>query len=53
MNTNYCARARLQVAAELSALIEQELTPQLGQDAARFWVGFATLLDRLIALRCE
>ena len=48
MSTNYCARAGLQVAAELSALIEQELSPQLGLDAARFWSEFATLLDRLV-----
>ena len=48
MSTNYCARAGLQVAAELSALVEQELSPQLGLDAARFWSEFATLLDRLV-----
>jgi len=48
MNTNYCARAGLQVADELSALIERALSPQLGLDAARFWTGFASLLDRLV-----
>ena len=48
MSTLYCARAGSQVSAELVQLIEQELSPQLGLDAARFWVGLATLLDRLV-----
>src|SRR5688572_585374 len=50
MNTNYCARGGLQVSAELAQLIEQELAPQLGLDAGRFWNGFATLLDELVPL---
>src|SRR5688572_33489846 len=48
MSTLYCARAGSQVSAELAQLIEQELSPQLELDAARFWVGLATLLDRLV-----
>src|SRR5688572_31668669 len=48
MNANYCERAGLQVSLELSQLIESELAPALGLDAAHFWSGFATLLDELV-----
>jgi malate synthase len=48
MTTNYCARGGLQVATELAQLIEQEVGPQLGLDAARFWSGLAALLERLV-----
>jgi len=50
MNTNYCARAGLQVSAELAQLIEQELSLQLRLDAAHFWTGLATLLDQLVPI---
>src|SRR5688572_10988401 len=50
MSTLYCARAGSQVSAELVQLIEQELWPQLGLDAVRFWVGLGTLLDRHVAV---
>ncbi len=48
MATDYCARGGLQVSIELARLIEPELAPQLGLDAARFWTGLATLLDQLV-----
>jgi malate synthase len=50
MGTNYCARDGLQVSAELAQLIEQDLSPQLGLDATRFWTGLATLLDQLVPI---
>ena len=48
MNTNYCERAGLRVATELAQLIEQEVAPAVGLDTARFWTGFAALLDQLV-----
>ena len=48
MNTNYCERAGLRVATELAQLIEQEVAPAVGLDTARFWTGFAVLLDQLV-----
>jgi malate synthase len=48
MHPNYCARAGLQVSLELAQLIESELAPALALDAARFWSGFAALLDELV-----
>jgi len=48
MTTNYCERAGLRVATGLSELIEQDLAPNLGVDVARFWTGFASLLDQLV-----
>jgi len=47
-NTHYSARGGLQVSAELAQLIEQDVAPQLGLDATRFWSGFAALLDELV-----
>jgi len=44
--TVYEDRAGLQVAAELAALIEQEVLPGLGRDAAGFWSGAADLFAR-------
>ena len=48
MNTNYCERGGLRVAMALAQLIEQDLAPGLGLDAARFWIGFSALLDQLV-----
>jgi malate synthase len=48
MNTHYCERDGLQVAVQLAELIEREVAPVLGLDAARFWKEFAALLDRLV-----
>ena len=48
MNTNYCERAGLRVATELAQLIEKDVAPAVGLDAARFWTGFAALLDQLV-----
>ena len=48
MNTNYCERAGLRVATELAQLIEQDVAPAVGLDTARFWTGFAALLDQLV-----
>jgi malate synthase len=48
MKTDYCERGGLRVANELAQLIEQELSPALGLDAAAFWTGFAALLDQLV-----
>ncbi len=50
MSTNYYARGGLQVSAELAQLIEQELAVRLGLDTARFWNGFAAMLDELVPL---
>lgn len=44
--TVYEDRAGLQVAAELAALIEQEVLPGLGLDPAGFWSGAAAVFDR-------
>ncbi|MFN7129521.1 MAG: malate synthase G [Brevundimonas sp.] len=44
--TSYEDRAGLKVAAELVALIEQEVLPGLGLDAAGFWSGAAQVFDR-------
>ncbi|WAC59831.1 malate synthase G [Brevundimonas sp. SL130] len=44
--TTYEDRAGLQVAAELVALIEQEVLPGLGLDAAGFWAGAAQVFAR-------
>jgi malate synthase len=44
--TTYEDRAGLSVAGELIALIEQEVLPGLGLDAARFWSGAATIFER-------
>ncbi|HLA70269.1 MAG TPA: malate synthase G [Steroidobacteraceae bacterium] len=48
MKTNYGDRAGLRVATGLAQLIEQDLAPVLKLDAARFWSGFAALLDQLV-----
>ena len=48
MNTDYCERGGLRVATGLAQLIEQELSPQLALDAARFWTGLAALLNQLV-----
>ena len=48
MTTNYSDRGVLRVASGLAQLIEQDLAPGLGLDTARFWSGFATLLDELV-----
>jgi malate synthase len=44
--TTYEDRAGLKVAAELVALIEQDVLPGLGLDAAGFWSGAAQVFDR-------
>ncbi|WP_324262994.1 malate synthase G [Altererythrobacter sp. H2] len=44
--TQYTTRAGLQVFPGLAALLEQQVLPALGQDAAAFWQGFAALLER-------
>jgi malate synthase len=44
--TVYEDRAGLQVAAELAALIEQEVLPGLGLDPAGFWSGTAAVFAR-------
>ncbi|GLK48908.1 malate synthase G [Brevundimonas intermedia] len=44
--TSYEDRAGLKVAAELVALIEQEVLPGLGLDAAGFWSGTAAVFAR-------
>ena len=48
MSTSYCDRGGLRVSTELAQLIEAELSPVLGIDAAQFWSGFAALLDELV-----
>ena len=48
MKTSYGDRAGLRVATGLAQLIEQDLAPVLKLDAARFWSGFAALLDQLV-----
>jgi malate synthase len=48
MRTDYCERGGLRVATDLAQLIEQELSSVLALDAARFWSGFAALLDQLV-----
>ena len=45
---NYLDRGGLRVDTGLAQLIERELLPGLGLDAARFWTGFEALLDRLV-----
>jgi len=45
---NYLDRGGLRVDTGLAQLIERELSPGLGLDAARFWTGFEALLDRLV-----
>ena len=49
MRTDYCERGGLRVSNELAQLIEQELSSVLALDTARFWSGFAALLDKLNA----
>ncbi|MFN6981746.1 MAG: malate synthase G [Brevundimonas sp.] len=44
--TSYEDRAGLQVAAELAALIEQDVLPGLGLDPAGFWSGTADIFAR-------
>ena len=44
--TSYEDRAGLKVAAELVALIDQEVLPGLGLDAAGFWSGTAAVFAR-------
>ncbi|WP_428153792.1 malate synthase G [Brevundimonas sp.] len=44
--TTHEDRAGLKVAGELIALIEQDVLPGLGLDAARFWAGAATIFER-------
>ncbi|OZA93505.1 MAG: malate synthase G, partial [Erythrobacter sp. 34-65-8] len=46
--TQYTTRAGLQVFPGLAALLEQQVLPALGQDAAAFWQGFAALLERFV-----
>jgi len=46
--TNYVDRAGLRVASELAALIEKDVAPAVALDTARFWGGFAALLDQLV-----
>ena len=46
--SDYSERAGLQVATGLVQLIEADLAPQLRMDAARFWKGFAAMLDELV-----
>jgi malate synthase len=48
MRTDYCERGGLQVASELAQLIEMDLSSVLARDTARFWSGFAALLDQLV-----
>ncbi len=48
MNTQYGERGGLQVAGELTQLVDEELLPALGLDAPKFWKEFAALLDRLV-----
>jgi len=48
MSTSYCERGGLRVSRELAQLIEGDLAPGLGIDAAQFWTGFAALLDELV-----
>src|SRR6186997_235898 len=48
MSTNYVERGGLRVSSELALLIEQELSPVLGIDTARFWSGVDALLDQLV-----
>ena len=44
--TSYEDRAGLKVAAELAALIEQDVLPGLGLDPADFWSGAADVFAR-------
>ena len=44
--TTHEDRAGLKVAGELIALIEQDVLPGLGLDAASFWAGAATIFER-------
>jgi len=46
--TNYQDRGGLRVATSLAQLIEADVCPAIGLDAARFWREFAALLDRLV-----
>ncbi len=48
--SDYSERAGLQVATGLVQLVEADLAPQLRLDAARFWKGFAAVLDELVAV---
>ena len=50
MSTDHGERGGLQVATELAQLIEQDLSPSLGFDVQRFWMGFEALLDQLVPL---
>ncbi|MFN7107879.1 MAG: malate synthase G [Brevundimonas sp.] len=44
--TTHEDRAELKVAGELIALIEQDVLPGLGLDAATFWAGAASIFER-------
>ena len=44
--TTHEDRAGLKVAGELIALIEQDVLPGLGLDAAAFWSGAAAIFER-------
>ena len=44
--TTHQDRAGLKVAGELIALIEQDVLPGLGLDAAKFWTGAAAIFER-------
>lgn len=44
--TTHEDRAGLKIASELIALIEQDVLPGLGLDAAAFWSGAATIFER-------
>ncbi|HET7810587.1 MAG TPA: malate synthase G [Steroidobacteraceae bacterium] len=46
--TDYQERGGLRVAAPLARLVDEEVAPRIGLDTARFWHGFAALLDRLV-----
>jgi len=48
METDYSERSTLRVATELVQLVEKDLAPIIGLDAARFWSGLAALLDDLV-----
>ena len=46
--TDYTDRAGMRVATGLVQLVEQDVAPRVGLDRARFWAGFAALLDQLV-----
>jgi malate synthase len=46
--TRRVQHGRLQVAAELDALIRERAAPGTGVDPAAFWAGFERILDDLV-----